>query len=438
MQHFFADSTVSQLNLISRRGGNLASVYQAKPIGETGIPSNESYVRARVSAEAYNQDFLFRLVVYPSGTNLVIGIVERVIIENSQGPKWLQIHNLRSLTQEGKVEHVRDAPNIGMPVHFALDLDKFFARGHFPQNGYLGYLRGTSYPLPLDLGVFCFANTAILAGINHGKSHLASSAVAQLHASNKKVIILDPSGEWSDLVAVQKDKWANYANRELRYSVFVATKIPFVPENPTVLFQPPSWLEDMWKAFDNGDLVVLDLSLADRFDLTAEQKLDARCEIAYHIQQKLMTVALLQFGKTKKPYGTPTCIVLEEAHQFVPSVPTRRYQQWLSAIFSISTKEYRKYGSGHVFIDQSLKALHEDLQIQSFLLGATTQPADLSYLKDRLGENIAAATQRTTGGSRSTWVALGAATPMSNLPWEIESFDDKDLSLFASSAEKSA
>jgi hypothetical protein len=191
----------------------------------------------------------------------------------------------------------------------------------------------------------------------------------------------------------------------------------------------------MWKAYQAGNITVVDTSLATRSDYTAKAKLLARCEIALHIQEELMRRALWTFGKDKKTYATPMCLVLEEAHQFVPSKPTLILQQDLCTLLSISTKEYRKFGFGHLFIDQSFNAIHEDLQMQTFLLGATTQPADLRYVQERFGTEVVSATQRTTGGLKSSWVALGVATPMSNLPWEIESYTENEVSFLAKDSE---
>ena len=139
------------------------------------------------------------------------------------------------------------------------------------------------------------------------------------------------------------------------------------------------------------------------------------------------------YGKTKASYGCPTCIILEECHQFVPpKVLANRHQELLRALFSMSTKEYRKYGSGHVFIDQSLGAISEDLQIQTFLLGATTSPADLCFLESQLGREVALAAQRTIGGTETpSWVAYGVATPTNGIPWEIETFKPEELSIFS-------
>jgi DNA helicase HerA-like ATPase len=387
------------------------------------------------------------LVVYrPINGNVFLGIIDDVYFdyhETSGGyKKKLKLRNLLYLDKKtSKVSPVRDAPPLGSAVHFAdeADLNLFFPAKLFPDHGFIGTLRGTRYPLPIDIDKLCFANAAILAGIGHGKSHLASLIVAQYQVTGKKVLVIDPSAEWSSLMVEKRDALKKSCGIDLKISSFEATTIPFLDQIPMSLGpNPPTWIADMWKAFAANNITVLDVSLSNRGDLTAEQKLANRCKIAYYVQQQLMRVALNTYGKTKKPYSTPTCIVLEEAHEFVPSefVPskqTRKYQEWLCALFSISTKEYRKYGSGHLFIDQSLKAIHEGLQIQTFLLGTTTQPSDLRYVQERLGSEVASAAQRTTGGVKSSWAVLGVATPMVNLAWEIESYTGGEVNFLAKS-----
>lgn len=397
-----------------------------RPIALTSIPSDETYVQARVSSDAYNQDFLFRLIKYESGTNLILGIVEHVGIP--QDPKYLRIRNLRSLSQDGNILPVRDAPSIGRPVYFADDLSMFFPKDPQLVTGYLGVLRDTSYPLPFDLNKLCFANAAVLAGIGHGKSHLAAMLVAQYHLTGKKVLVLDPSGEWTTIMQEKRVALQKSAGLNLKVSCFSGDRIPILPGDPRSLGpNPPDWIRQMWKALNENNITVVDASLAHRRDLTVEMKQHARCEIAYHVQQVMMEFALSTYAKTRKSYSTPSCIVLEEAHQFVPARPQQEYQKLLCPLFSISTKEYRKFGLGHLFIDQSLKSIHEDLQIQTFLLGATTQPTDLNYLEEKLGSNVSEATRRTTPAPNQSWVAIGAATPITDLPWEIDGIDDKEL-----------
>jgi len=89
-------------------------------------------------------------------------------------------------------------------------------------------------------------------------------------------------------------------------------------------------------------------------------------------------------------------------------------------MFAIGTKEYRKHGLGHIFIDQSLRSISQDLQIQTFFFGSTNAPADLFFLREQLGEDLASAAQRAGDPSTRSWVAFGEGTPVPNIPWELE------------------
>jgi len=398
----------------------------ARSIAKICSPSSASLTHARVDPDFYDEDFLFRLVVYTSAHDFYLGVIQDVSILPFESPtpeKILKIRNLQCIAKNGKPAPIRNAPRILSPVYFAdeSDLERFFPRKKFPERGYLGFVRGTSYSLPLDLDRLCFGNTAILAGIGHGKSYLAALVVSQLHAIGKRVLVIDPSGEWATLMNDLKKRLEEYAKIDLTLSSYDPS-LPYPPSTIDV----ESISNFVFEAFEKEDLVILDISFARANG--AEDKLEGRCHVVYGIQQSLMKLALSHYARTKKPYGIPTCIVLEEAHQFVPSKPLMDIQRMVSTIFAISTKEYRKFGLGHIFIDQSLKAISEDLQIQTFLLGATTTPGDLDFMTSRLGKQVVSATQRTIGGAkRSSWVVYGAGTPVTGIPWEIESFAPDDL-----------
>jgi hypothetical protein len=411
---------------------------ERKIIASIVPPSSTGHTTAWPTADSYDEDFLFRLVTYPSGGHAYLGIIEDVSIYGTSMScqKELKIRNLLSLGANGKPVPVRNAPNVNSQVRFAsdTDLNTFFPGQKFPTRGYLGFLRETLYPLPFDLNNLCFANTAILAGIKHGKSHLAALLASQLHLTRKKVLVIDPTGEWPRLMAGTAERLQKNAKLDLSVSSHVVEKpegelVHMSVDEPTSY---PEWWKQMWAAFSRNDLTVLDVSFAGA-SAKAETKLRARCSIVYHIQQTLMRVALGTFRKTGESYGCPTCIVLEECHQFVPPrALADLYQKQLSLLLSMSTKEYRKYGSGHVFIDQSLGAISEDLQIQTFLLGATTTPADLRFLESQLGTEVALAAQRTAGGTETpSWVAYGAATPMTGIPWEIVTFKPGELAMLS-------
>ncbi len=393
-----------------------------------------------VKSDFWDEDLLFRFTVCRFGDYRVLGIIEDVYVVSDrslgQFGRRLKIRNLLLWRRGSKASPIRIAPTVGKytSVYFPSDDDlaAFFPRD--PRLGCVGCVRGTNYPMPLDFDRLCFGNTAILAGIGHGKSHIAAQIAAQLSLMGKKVLIVDPTGEWTDIIANLKA----VLNKSARVKLSVSPH--FVQEVDHQEVSPGEWVP-LWKerkeVFDSlrrNDLTILDVSFAKQTSLKAEEKLSLRCEIIEEMQQTLMRVAQKEYDEKRVPYAYQTCIFLEESHEFVPPKYIVNAQQKLSTLFSISTKEYRKYGLGHVFIDQSLKAISEDLQIQTFLLGATTTPADLSFLESRLGKDVFGAVQRTAGSN--SWVALGAATPMASIPWEITSFKPEDLSLLLEGAPK--
>ena len=67
-------------------------------------------------------------------------------------------------------------------------------------------MRGTKYGLPLFLDHLYFANTAILAGIGHGKSHISAIVVTQLNRMRKKILVIDPTGAWIEAMKEIKQK----------------------------------------------------------------------------------------------------------------------------------------------------------------------------------------------------------------------------------------
>jgi hypothetical protein len=281
-------------------------------------PSSTEYTTAWPTEDSYDEDFLFRLVTYVSGGHACLGIIEDISISGSRVScqKELKIRNLLSLGANGKPVPVRNAPDVGSEVRFAsdIDLNTFFPRQKFPMKGYLGFLRETQYPLPFDLDNLCFANTAILAGIKHGKSHLAALLASQLHLTGKKVLVIDPTGEWPQLMACMTEMLQKNAQLDLSVSAHIVEK----PERETDItnlpdiFRYPEWWKKMWEAFKRNDLTILDVSFA-ASNANAEEKLRGRCSIVYRIQQELMRVALRTYGKTKASYGCPTCIILGES-----------------------------------------------------------------------------------------------------------------------------
>ncbi len=386
---------------------------------------------ATVDSSSYGEDLLFRFVIIESGEMRYLGLIENVSVEPEIArprrdeplreiyPTVLRIRNLLHRRGKGLPSMVRNPPRPEAKVYFASDEDlvKFFPPRVSSPPVYLGHLRDTGYRLPLDSSVLSFANTGILAGIGHGKSHLAAQLVLQLHLAGRKVVVVDPSGEWASLLRELSDKLGG----ELRSRISISI-LPYSLDSENLEVFAGKTIQE----FNSGNLTIIDASLLQHQGL-AEDKIRARCDLVYQIQQRLMAEATRSYDKAKSLYAYDGCVVLDEAHEFIPSVPNFEIQKKLNTLFSISTKEYRKYGLGLIFIDQSLRAIHEDLQVQAYLLGMTATPGDLEFLRARLGGHVADAVQRTRRAENvSTWVAYGLATPFPGIPWEIVSFSDSN------------
>ena len=408
------------IHMCGTRTGELTRVSKptSKTLAKLWTPSSVSHATAIVEEDFHDTDFLFGLVVYPSGSDLYLGIIEgvRTVFGSAGFEKRLRIKNLMSLKEDGRVIRVRNAPRARSLVRFASedDLQRFFPIEEFPKRGYIGYVRDTRYPLPFDLDYLCFANTAILAGIGHGKSHLGALVASQLCLKGKRVLVVDPSGDWNGTIQELKEKLTG-VGLDISSSYFRGGR----------------WMsayEHLFKTSGAGVLAILDVSFPES-TYSPKDKLKKRCSTVCRIHDRLMRRASEDYARSKVPYGLQTCIILDEAHEFVPHSPME-FQRDISTLFSISTKEYRKFGLGHIFIDQSLAAMSNELQIQTYLLGATTSPTDLNCLRSQLGRNVASAAQRTVGGTETpSWVAYGIATPVNGIPWEIETFKPDELSI---------
>ncbi|MGO9645875.1 MAG: helicase HerA domain-containing protein [Candidatus Bathyarchaeia archaeon] len=187
---------------------------------EVGIlipPATADITTAAVQEESFFDERLYRLVVY--GPDLrFLGVVESVEVPSAKLAKRMTIRNLLWIDDNGRVGDVRNAldkdrGNVCLAT--SEDLQKFFPQKPFPLDGYLGPVRGTSYLLPVNLDLLCYGNTAVLAGINHGKSHLAALLVSQLHISGKKALVIDPSGEWQKLMDETSKTFSERANLKL-------------------------------------------------------------------------------------------------------------------------------------------------------------------------------------------------------------------------------
>jgi DNA helicase HerA-like ATPase len=332
----------------------------------------------------------------------------------------LTIRNLLYLRRgEDRPSSVRNAPRPQSRIHLASkkDLARFFPVQGSRKRVFLGSLRDTTYRLPLDSETLSFANTALLAGIGHGKSHIAAHLAFQLHLAGRKVVIVDPTGEWPSLLETQKESLdSELASR-------ISLSVRRYEENRASEGRVKEFVKTVVEDFNSKKMTTIDVSLLAHRG-SAEEKIQERCNLVYALQQQLMVGATNAYQVTKQPYAYDGCILLEEAHEFIPAAPDFEIQKKLNVLFSIATKEYRKYGLGLIFIDQSLKAVSDALQVQTYILGAPATPGDLEFLKTRLGTNLTDSVQRTRReGAISSWVAYGLATPFPGIPWEIVSFE---------------
>jgi DNA helicase HerA-like ATPase len=419
-----------------------ASEFQRRsrmPVAESHVSPAANLTVATLDKSYYDEELLFRFVVIESGDSRYLGIVENVSVEaelarpNAEGwvretyPTVLKIRNLLHLRKDNSRPFaVRNAPRPQSKVYLASEqeLARFFPANTSTNRVYLGRLRDTSYRLPLDGSTLTFSNTGLLAGIGHGKSHIAAQLVLQLHLSGRNVIIVDPTSEWPSLLEGQRSALETHFKSRVLLSN-LDYEIDAEPSSSKIT----SFVDRALLEFKARRLTVLDLSLP-RYRGLAEEKITRRDELVYALQQSLMTEAVEEYEKAKSPYAYGSCILLEEAHEFIPSSPNFEIQKKLNLLFSIATKEYRKYGLGLIFIDQSLGAVSPDLQVQTYLLGAPATPGDVDLIRSRLGRRLAAAVQRTRReGKASSWVAFGLATPFQGIPWEIVSFEDANDAL---------
>ncbi|MGH9918758.1 MAG: hypothetical protein ACRD6W_07820, partial [Nitrososphaerales archaeon] len=377
------------------------SVVEGAVIGYTSLSPSTNKTLALATDSSFEIDLLFRIVIIKSGPGEYLGIVENVSTEPNEAmskrrekrkdayPVVLAIRNLLYRKSGGTPAPVRNVPRPRAQVSLAseADLARFFPGRPSTTHASLGCLRDTTYRLPLDATVLSFSNTGILAGIGHGKSHVAAQLVLQLHLAGRRMVVVDPTGEWPSLMTGQAEGQGTKLRSSLRPSVLrYSASIGGVHGRE-------KFLDRAVKEFRSGRITIIDASLLTHRGL-AEEKIQERCALAYDLQQRLMVEATRAYDTTKSPYAYNGCILLEEAHEFVPASPDFEIQGKLDTLFSISTKEYRKYGLGLMFIDQSLQAVYRELQVQTYILGSPATPGDLEFLKTRLGDDVADAVQR--------------------------------------------
>jgi hypothetical protein len=400
---------------------------------------------ASLDRKSIDPDIVSRLVVYPSKGGLMLGIVDEVGIEDEPSVlrrtrlaapidtenlslTYAELARIRNLLfkRPGRPSvPVRCTPDPGQPVNFARtkDLKEFLPTKGFPGYGTLGNLRMTTYSLPLDMEMLCFANTMVLGGIGHGKSHIAIMLAIQLHLAGKRVLVIDPTGDWrSGIESIKKEldtfpglktistaylSWEHILGSGRLYGDLTSSEYEAIAR-------------PVEESTRKGDLTILDLSIV----ATAEGRKEIweRCEVARRLEEDLFKEARLKYHTEHQAHGYQTCIFVEEAHQFVPAEFDERQSMCLDA-FSIGTKEGRKYGLGHVFIDQSLRELSRKLEVQTFIMGRFTSPGNRETVVSVFDEPTFEAIQRTMPGVNSTWIVCGLASPLLGVPWEIESFD---------------
>jgi DNA helicase HerA-like ATPase len=418
---------------------------EGRILGRTIPPCDAKMATASLDRRSIDPEIVSRLVVYPSKGGLMLGIVDEVGIADEASVlrrtelaapigtgnmllPYAELARIRNLLfkRPGKPSvPVRCTPDPGQPVSFAReeDLKEFLPTRGFPGYGTLGNLRMTRYPLPLDMDMLCFANTMVLGGISHGKSHIAIMLAIQLYLAGKRVLVIDPTGDWSYKIEHVKEELKTCSGLGpisatcLSWEQILGTGRP---HGDVTSKEYEAVARPVEESTRKGDLTILDLSIV----ATAgrREEIWERCEVARRLEEDLFNEARRQYHTEHQEHGYQTCIFVEEAHQFVPADVDKGQSACLDA-FSIGTKEGRKYGLGHVFIDQSLKELSRKLEVQTFIMGRFTSPGNRETAISLFDELTFEAIQRTMPGANSTWIVCGLASPLLGVPWETESFD---------------
>ena len=297
-------------------------------IGDTKSPSNIRFTFANAT-NAKEEDFLNRVVRYDSrnGTKY-LGLVEDVVIdlkepyeENASKAnlphRRLKIRNLLSIkkTLKSTPTPLRNAPDVNQPVFFASqnDLKDFFEITEQGKHvGYLGNVEG-SFLLPFDFDLLAFSNTAIIAGTGHGKSKLAGLITAQLYFMNKKVLILDGTGQWIKQIKEIEKKFRHKTNFKLKTDFykpsFKKTERSFENHCTKIVSEIESKVDSV---------KVIDLSFGET-GISPEERLKARCKFALTLERQLMEKAERSYINSGKKYNFQTVVILEEAHEFAAS-----------------------------------------------------------------------------------------------------------------------
>ena len=529
-----------------------------KRIGNVVAPATIDHVWAITSDEVMDDDLLFRIIEYSFESRerkkigTVLGQIEKVFTQNEYMNPWDRRGraHVSFISKYGELPHVRESmdkkvmklrnllyydgktvssslknsPYTGVDIHFAeTDILKVFYPWDFPRTGSIGYAKGSEYAFPIDLDLLCFMNTLVVAGIGHGKTHAAALLAALVHLSGKKVLVIDPTGQWGmsadpklekkplqvdlstfepaifygekikpdveDIISYYLPKTINWDNlfpttsydkREIiRTRVYdlmltilkqkgtndfkdfglilyaaVTGKIPIDFSGMEMPSMGPVWkakedadrnlhlalrtlnrykkelninikeklanvltVENIVQKFEAGTLTIVDLS--------AVPDDEEKCLIARKIENSIFNMAWEEFKKTHKEYVHNACVFVEESHRFLPETPEGDQKTQCQKEFIRDTREGRKYGLGHVFIDQRFIGLSKEaMQTQTYILGRVTTPGDISSLESIVGKDIASAIQRTI--SRKTFILTGVASPLTIQPCEIEMFENVD------------
>jgi hypothetical protein len=527
-------------------------------IGNLVAPATIDHVWAVTSDEVMDEDLLFRIVEYAfenrerKKIGVVLGQIEKVFTQNEYMNPWDRRGraHVSFISKYGELPHVRESmdkkvmkirnllyydgkeissslknsPNTGVDIHFAeKNILSTFYPWNFPLTGAIGYAKGSTYAFPLNLDLLCFMNTLVVAGIGHGKTHTAALLAVLCHAAGKKVLVIDPTGQWAmsanpeiekkplqinlsvfkpeifyaekfkpdidDIVDFYLPKTIDWDNlfpttspdkREIiRTRVYdilldflrkrgsidfrefgtiliaaVTGRIPLDLSELEIESMGPVWKEaedaernlhlalrtlnrykteftsnikeklanvvtfdDMLQTFESGAITVVDLSAIPD---DAE-----KCLLAEKIENYVFNRAWEEFKKTHKEYVYNACVFVEEAHRFLPEVPEGEQQTECQKIFIRGAREGRKYGLGHVFIDQRFIGLSKEaMQTQTYILGRVTTPGDIGTLESIVGKDVASAIQRTV--PKKTFIVTGVASPLTIQPCEIEVFQSED------------
>lgn len=417
-------------------------------VGVTKRPISVEQVKVAIRLEAENRNLLSKFVTFESGMGRFFGVIKGIeapgIVPEFQVDgqstvktrKIATVENLSFRPQDGQPQTVSTPPEENQRVMLANteDFEEFLPSHGTPNRGFAGLLQESSYPLPLDMDWLCFANSMVLAGINHGKSYLATMLAFQLFLEKKTVIVIDPTGAWKTSVGMvfeEYRKGLEAREKEVKSPTFMTRTYANLVGDRDI-----SNNDDALTAFSRSvvgsakesGFYVLDL--LETANLIGAKQLTLRRQIAARIEELLFREARSLYSASGKEYCYQTCLVVDEAHEFVGSnLEGDSSEGSCLAFFALATQEARKYGLGHIFVDQSFRRLSDQLEVQSFFLGRFTSPGNQEKLNSTFGPDLFKAVQRTMPGRPSSWVVYGIAAPRpySTFPFEVRGLSNEEL-----------